>query len=201
MGTNQAGVQRRCWVLRGAQGASAVQRDSRFTWLWPGSQAWAAGTVGREMLQEQKQENRSLLSNTFTAGQKSGQVEKTSDTREAGSLIAKRSSRCCAWLRDDYGLIQLLPGTKQIFDERLKALKSGCGGWSRLHPAVRPLPRGQQPVPLSRDPSWRHKTCLPGNARSVPRGPSCPLQMKWAAEIRKGHRFKSAWVLPWWYGG
>ena len=142
MGTNRAGVQRRCWVLRGAQGASAIQPVSRFTWLWPGSQAWAAGTVGREMLREQNQENKSLLSNTFTAGQKSGQVEKTSDSREAGSLIAKRSLRCCAWPRDDYRLIQLVPGTKQISAERLKAPKSVCGGWSRLHPAVRLLPQG-----------------------------------------------------------
>ena len=121
MGTNQAGAQGRCWALRGAEGALAIRHASRFMWLRAGSHAWAAGTVRRQMLQEQSQEDKSAPRNTFAAGQKSGQVEKTSDSREAGSLMAKRSWRCCAWLRDDYGLIQLVPGTKQIFDQRLKS--------------------------------------------------------------------------------
>ena len=64
MGTNQAGVQGRCRVLRGAEGASAIHRASRFMWLRPGSHVWAAGTVGRQMLQEQSQENKSVPRNT-----------------------------------------------------------------------------------------------------------------------------------------
>ena len=127
MGTNQAGVQRRCWVLRGAQGASAVQRVSRFTWLWPGSQAWAAGTVGREMLQEQKQEHRSLLSNTFAAGQKSGQVEKTSDTREAGSLIPKEAWDAVRDWEMTTGSFSSCRGPSRSLTKGWKLLKVGVG--------------------------------------------------------------------------